>query len=176
MEYFTPTCENCKTPIQQQTDKCPTCGFPVGGTDVQKEIFYHQLGYKKESVKDLKEKVYRARMLLWVIAALSCLYGLISYVANQEQDGALLVLIINVVIGGIFLLLASYAEEKPFTALILATAIYVAFIIYGVIEGGVSMGSVTIGKIVIIVLLIRGAVSARDAEDLMKEINKKSSK
>lgn len=167
------TCEYCKASVNEQTVKCPACGFPIGGTDVQKEIFYHQLGFKKESLKVLKDQIFRTRVLLWIIAGLSFLYAIFYFFSRPEDGDRLLVLILNVVIGGIFLLLSSYAEEKPFTALVIATVIFVALFMLVVIEGSFSVDIAFFTRIGIIAFLIKGAISARDADDLKKEMDKK---
>ena len=170
MDNATPNCYHCKKPIQQPTEKCSYCGFPNGGTDVQKEIFYHQLESKKGSLKDLRNKIENARVTLWVIAGLSCLYAIINYLSRPNAEGAIIILIVHIVIGIVFLLLASYASEKPFTALILALVIYISFFLFDLIEGKGNglMGLFLRG--VVVAFLIKGAISARDAEALNKEI------
>jgi hypothetical protein len=172
MENISQTCENCKATVRQQTDKCPSCGFPIGGTEVQKEIYYNQLGSRKDFLKQAQEKIYTARVILWVIAGLSFLYGLINYFASSDSDTRILILIINVLMGGIFLLLSSYALDKPFVALILAVILYIGFFIYGIVDGSITGGYGLFGRIVIIGFLIKGASSARDAEELKKELDK----
>ena len=170
MQNQTSTCEHCKTSVPETAAKCASCGFPVGGTDIQKDAFYHQLEAKKGTIKDLHNKVYNARITLWIIAGLNVFFGIVNYYMIREHDGAIIFLLLNVVTSIIYLLLASYAIEKPFTALVMAAVVYVAFIIYWTAEGIVPGLWGWFGRAAIIAFLIKGAVSARDAEELKKEI------
>jgi len=175
MDIITSTCENCKTAVQQSAAKCPSCGFPVGGTDVQKEIFYHQLGSKKESLKNLEKKIYNARVTLWIVSGLTFLIAIMQFFYYPDAESRYLLLIINTIIAGLFLLLSSYAIEKPFTALIMAAAICLAIFIYGIAEGYTDTSGL-LGRILVIILLIRGASNAREAEELKKDLEGGSKK
>jgi hypothetical protein len=175
MESLNLTCEYCKTPVKEPTPKCPSCGFPIGGTDVQKEIFYHQVEAQKGSLKDLQSKIYYARVMLWLVAGFTFLFGFINFFWYPEMEGRVVLLILNTVITGIFLLLASYAAEKPFTALILAACIYSAFFIFSLVDETLTFGYGVIGKLVAIGFLIKGALSAREAESMKKELDNKTS-
>ena len=97
MDYTPATCEHCKRNIMQAADKCPSCGFPITGTEVQKELFYHQLEARKSQLKELEAKVDNARITLWVIAGLNFLFGLLSYLFNTELPLTVLLFIFVVV-------------------------------------------------------------------------------
>jgi hypothetical protein len=150
----------------------PVCGFPINGTEVQKEIFYHQLEARKSGLKDLHQKMYNSRVTLWIIAGITFLFGLISYFMDSTTEGALIMLILNVVISIVFLLIGSWAAERPFSALVLGLVLYVGLLLYWISEGQTRPAAGIIGRIVIIGFLIKGISSAREAEELKKEIDK----
>ena len=172
MENIAPTCENCKKSIPQTADKCPSCGFPINGTEIQKEIFYHQLEARKSGLKDLDQKIYNARITLWIIAGMTLLFGIVTYLVDSEVEGAIVMLILNVVISIVFLLIGNWAAEKPFSALVLGLVVYVGMLLYWISEGQTSFTAGIIGRLVIIGFLIKGITSARDAEELKKELDK----
>jgi uncharacterized membrane protein len=172
MEHPNLTCEYCKQSATNDQDKCPSCGFPIKGTDMQKEIFYHQLESKKWDLKDLDQKIHNARLTLWIIAGLTFLFAIINYFSHSDNDEAILLLILNIVIAIVFLLISSWAKEKPFSALILGLVAYVGLNLYFIMEGRQELNFAAIGKLIIVALLVKGIISAREAEEMKKEVDK----
>ena len=171
MEYTPTTCENCKRTIMQAADKCPSCGFPITGTEVQKELFYHQLEARKLQLKDLESKVDNARITLWVIAGLNFVFGLLSYLFNSELEDALFVLIINALVSLMFVFIGTWATQKPFSALVTGLLIYIGLFLFTVINGQHMSG--IIGRLILIGYLIKGISSAREAEEVRKDLAKR---
>ena len=169
-------CENCKKEIVKDQPYCQSCGFPVNGTGQDKELFYHQLGAMKFQLQNLEKKIYNARVTMWVIAGLTFLVSIITYIFYPETEDALLLLIINGLVSIVFLALANLANQKPFTALSVGLILYILLLLYGLIDGqGNLFGGIFI-KILVIVFLIKGVNSAREAEEMKKEISQHEGK
>jgi hypothetical protein len=174
MEVSLQTCENCKHSFEQSKSSCPSCGFPVTGSEAQKERFYHEIEANKLHLKKLQDEIFYARVSLWIIALSSFLSSLLYYFFHSDAPDALFILIVNTLVSAIFMLLGFYAAERPFSALIAGLVIYGSLIVYRLIDQQNDMYFGIILKIAIVLYLIKGISSTREAEDLKKEIDKRS--
>jgi hypothetical protein len=165
-------CENCKQHVLTASEKCPACGFPTAGTENEKEFFYHKLEARRVQLKNLQAKVDSAKVTLWVIAGLNLLYALLSYAFGSSPEDALFTLIINALVSLMFVLIGNWAKEKPFSGLVTGLSIYAALFLYTIMSNEHVYGIV--GRIVLIGYLIKGISSAREAEEVKKEIEKQA--
>ena len=97
--------------------------------------------------------------------------SLLFYFFNSEVEDAFLTLIINTIVSIIFLLLGIWASEKPFTALVAGLILYGILFFYRIIDGQKDMFGGIVTKIFIIIYLLIGISSARQAEELKKELD-----
>jgi hypothetical protein len=151
---------------------CIKCGFPAGGTESDKELFYHKLEARRVQLKNLQTKVDNARVTFWVIAGINLLYALLSYAFSSATGDALFNLIINALVSIMFVFIGNWAKEKPFSALVSGLSIYVCLFLYSIINSEHVYG--IIGRIVLIGYLLKGISSAREAEEVKKEIDKQA--
>ncbi|MEP6750616.1 MAG: hypothetical protein ABJB86_22960, partial [Bacteroidota bacterium] len=84
---------------------------------------------------------------------------------------ALGILITNAAVAVIFLLLGIWAGKKPLAAIISGIVLYGVIILIGVVQNPSSLFSGIILKILVISYLIKGLISAREADKIKQQHN-----
>ena len=97
--------------------------------------------------------------------------GLIIYLTSRDNDLALAIFLSNVIVAVIFVLLAELSKQRPFIALLSGLLLYITLNLYMIVIEGASPFSGIIIKGIIIVYLVKGINSAREAEQIKKEID-----
>lgn len=166
------TCKNCQKTVPAGQRFCTHCGFPVNATPEEEDQFYYRQGAKQLELSSLDKTISNAKNALWIIAGIMAVFALGIYFVNQEAPAASAVLITNLIVAAIFVALGFWANEKPFTALLSALILYITLYLYGVIVEGMNPLSGIIIRVIIIVYLVKGINSAREAEQLKKELNR----
>ncbi|MGB6268617.1 MAG: hypothetical protein WBF67_06345 [Olleya sp.] len=149
-------CNHCDTLINEDVAFCTACGYPVQGDEQDVAKFYAKRVMNKRKNSDAKQKIKSARNTLYVIAGFVILFGLFVYYQNDDMP----VLIVNVIIGCIYIFLGSWSEEKPLVALLLGLLLYITTIVISAIADPLSLVSGIIWKVLIIAYLGKGIYSA----------------
>jgi len=50
-------CENCKRQFPLENAMCPSCEYPIGGTEGEQNIFYDKLETAKSQLKGMENRV-----------------------------------------------------------------------------------------------------------------------
>ncbi|MBO6880340.1 hypothetical protein [Winogradskyella sp.] len=156
LEVSESSCSICKTPMQTENIYCPECGFPENGTDSDVAKFHARNAMKKNQHMDAGKKIRSARNVLYVMAGIIILFGVVSFF--NDQDIALL--ISNVIVGIIYLALGSWTSKKPLVAILLGLLLYLTTIIISAIFEPSTLFRGLIFKIFIIAYLGAGVYSA----------------
>ena len=167
-------CENCKRQFPRENAMCPSCEYPIGGTEEEQNIFYDKLETAKSQLKGMEDRVYQSKLCLWIIAGVNFLYALVSYLFQSESQDALLVLLINLAISAIFVILALSANERPYSALIGGLIVYVAMIAYQIIDQQSSVPIFSIFRYSLIIYIAIGINKTSQVEYLKKEIARRT--
>lgn len=156
IEISESNCSICKTPMELENVFCPECGFPENGTDKDVAQFHARNAMKKNQHMDADKKIKSARNVLFVMAGIVLLFGIISFFGDQD----IAVLVTNVVLGIIYLALGSWTSKKPLVAILLGLLLYLTTIIIGAILEPSTLIRGIIFKILIIAYLAKGVYSA----------------
>ena len=167
-------CENCKRRFPRENLICPSCEYPIAGTENEKNLFYHNLETAKTQLKGMEDRVYQAKLCLWIIASVNFLYALVSYLFQSESEDAFLILLINLAISAIFVILALSANERPYSALIGGLIVYVAMIAYQFIDHQSAVPIFSIFRYGLIIYLAVGISNTSQVEYLKKEIARRT--
>lgn len=162
-------CPNCKA-VPGPSKFCTSCGFPVNGTEEDRKKFRSDKLIKESNLETYEAKVKSARNTLFVIAGFTAVFGTILALLDKNGDGFLL-MVINIIIAGIYLALGFWSKQKPFAAIICGLVIYVTLILLNAFADPTTIIQGIIFKVIIIGYMIKGLKSAREAEDLKKEMN-----
>lgn len=149
-------CNNCDSVIREEDSFCEECGYPIKGTEQDIAKFYAKRVMNKRKNNNAAEKIKSARNTLYVIAGIVLVFGLFLYFQDSDV-GALL---INVIVGFIYVILGSWSNRKPLVALLLGLLLYLTVIVISAIADPLTLVAGIIWKVLIIVFLAKGIYSA----------------
>jgi ABC-type multidrug transport system permease subunit len=171
VDAVTSECKCCFEKTNPADQFCQACGFPLKGSEEEQTAFYNNRNYKHLEIDALKKKISSAATTLYVLSAGSLVYGLIYFFIRRTEDDASAILITYAIVAIIFLLLGAWAAKKPVASLISGLVLYGLLLIMDVINDPINILRGIIFKILIISYLIKGLLSALEAEKIKKQYN-----
>lgn len=163
------TCYYCKSTGLAEGDKfCPHCGFPQRGVQQEMLVFLYNVKRKKELLEQHKKKVQRARTVLFVVGGLQFVAGIV--IAVLIPSAAAAILIIQAIIGALFLGLGFWCKTNPFAASLTGFFVYIVLLVINGVMDPSTIGQGMFLKIAIISALVYGYRSVKEAEKLETEL------
>jgi hypothetical protein len=161
-------CHYCKsTGLNEADNFCPNCRFPQRGTQAEMGKFMGQIVLKKSALDDQKKAIKKARNILYILAGINLLYGLIlGLIVNFDAA----ILIGSIIGAGIYLALGIWSKKKPFAAILSGFFVYIVFNVMGAIADPHTIYQGIIWKVVIISGFIYGYKGVKDSENIEKEL------
>jgi hypothetical protein len=166
-------CDKCYTKVDPDDQFCNSCGFPVKGTNEEKEKFrpvpVKPVFNRKEYEKRLKD----AANTLYYLTGAFVLGGVILFFQVKDEPDVLSYILPNIILAIVFLALGGYAHKKPLACIASGLVLYIIVQILNIVDNPESFASpVTVAiKIGIIAFLIKGVKSAIEGEKLRKDNN-----
>lgn len=161
-------CENCRK-VNSATQKfCSTCSFPIGGTKVEQQDFRTVIGNHKLLLRDTEEKIKSAKTIIYILAGLVFVTGLIQFFASDDFAA----MIVNLSISLLYLILAAWSDKNPFGAILTAFIIYLTLhIVNAFVEPSTLFQGIII-KIIFIGAFIKGIRSAKEAHEHIEKLKR----
>jgi len=159
-------CPTCKTDYEVYPDNCIKCGYPFSGSDKEKATFVGQQILKKGSISDTKDRIKRARTILWIIGAINVLSAFVLYNNSPLQ---IVYMITGSIIGLIFIGFGFLTYKKPFISILIPFILLLLFYTINAIINPFTLFQGLIWKVVFISGLTYGLVSIIQAEKIRKE-------
>jgi hypothetical protein len=160
-------CNACFKTVNETDSFCDNCGYPLKGTEKDQENFVSVRNAKEIDLEEANKKIKRAGNVLYWIAGITIVSGIILYFVNHELP----TFIVNMVLGSINVILGTWSKKKPLSAIISGAALYVIVLILNAIINPLSIATGLIMKIFFISYFIVGIKSAIEAEKIKKELN-----
>jgi hypothetical protein len=164
-------CENCSTQLLDSVKFCNSCSFPVAGSEEDKRNFRLSVGSKRRQVKDAEEKIKSCKTVIYILAGILFITAL---VVGFTQDDYV-AMIVNLCISLLYLILAAWSEKNPFGAILTAFIIYVTLILINFFVDPTTLFSGLLFKILFIGAFVKGVRSAKEAKDILEELEKTKS-
>jgi hypothetical protein len=162
------TCHYCKsTGLNEQDKYCPNCRFPQRGTQIEMKRFLFDVKKKNKLLSDKLKDVKKARNILFILAGLNVLAGIILGVLVNFD---IAILIGSLIGAGIYFGLGMWSKNKPFAAILSGFFVYVVFNVISAIDDPQTIYQGVIWKVIIISGFIYGYKGVKDAENLEKEL------
>lgn len=161
-------CANCNAENPSTQKFCSSCSYPITGTMEERQQFAATIGKHKLHIKRAKEQIGNAKIMIYIIAGLTFLFGLIIYFQNDDFVS----LIVNISMCLLYLIMAAWADKNPFAAILTAFIFYVTFILVNAVIQPATLFSGLIMKIIIIVGFVKAIRSAMEAQESIKELEK----
>ena len=160
-------CSNCRTVLTMEDTFCGKCGFPERGTEEEQRDYRLKISSRKRLLMGANKKVKDAKIALYVLAGLNVVVGIIYWASSDDFAS----LISSLVLAVIYLLLVAWSDKQPFAAILTGFIIYITIQLLAAVVEPTSLFSGIIIKVIIISVFIKGIKSAREAQDLMKELS-----
>ncbi|MDH7448370.1 zinc-ribbon domain-containing protein [Aquimarina sp. 2201CG14-23] len=151
-----PLCSQCSAEITSTSKFCTHCGFPENGDEKEKAVFHAKKAMKKNEIMDDHKRISSARNTLYWIAGINLVLGFIHFFASQDIAS----LIVQIIVGAIYLVLAYWSQKKPFAAILSGLLFYLTMIAILAIAEPATIFSGILFKIIIIAFLAKGVYSA----------------
>ena len=119
-------CSYCKNPIKESDEFCPSCKFPLKGTEKEKSIFIGQQILKKDTIKKAIGARKFAKYIMIFIGLWYVLYPMINLFSNNYTIGDL----IQLFIGLIFIVLGLISNKTPQFSLLIAIGLLLLNVIF----------------------------------------------
>ena len=159
-------CPTCKSNFEKEPKICSNCGYPFSGTDKEKSLFIGQQIVKKSTVHNTKDRIKRARNILWILGGLNIIYPFIGYVNNPFQ---FIYIIIGLFFGLFFIGFGFLTYKKPFISIVIPLIIWVLFQLLAAFGDPSTIFQGIIWKGVFLTALIYALISIVEAEKIKKE-------
>ena len=161
-------CHYCKSTGLGDDDKfCPNCGFPQRGSQIEMKRFLNRLRRKMELLADYKKSIKKARNILFILAAVNLLYGLIMGVFISVN---MAVLISSIIVAAIYFALGMWSRNKPFPAILSGFFVYIVFNVLAAIVDPHTIYQGLIWKVIIISAFVYGYKGVKDSANLQVEL------
>ena len=162
------TCYYCKSTGLKESDMfCPNCGFPQRGGQDKMKSFIWNIKNKKTLLEEQKKAVNKARNILYILAGLNLLFGLILGVFTGLD---IPVLIGCVLAAGIYFILGLWSRKQPFPAILSGLFVYIVIQVMGAIADPDTLYKGIPLKIVFISGFIYGYKGVKDSKKLETEL------
>jgi hypothetical protein len=161
-------CENCQSSQNAESKFCPSCSFPIQGTDEAKRIFRLDVGIRKRLLKESEDEMKTAKKTIYVAAVIFFASGFIQYMINDDFP----TLIVNLIVSLVFLILAAWGASNAFGAILTAFVIYMTLQVVNVVVDPATLFQGIIIKVMIIAAFGKGIQSGLKARDLTKQLEK----
>jgi hypothetical protein len=168
-------CDCCFKSINVDDTYCDSCGYPLKGSEFDQKNFIATRNSKEIDLEAAAEKIKKAGNVLYWIAGASVLSGVLFFMIGYSKDGEnaepVATLIVYIILGMIYLALASWSKKKPFAAIVSGLSLYIIVIVLSAIADPATIVQGIIIKGIFIAYFIKGIKSAIEAENLKKELN-----
>jgi len=161
-------CYHCKSKGLKETDiYCPVCAFPQRGTQFEMNNFLYLVCRKEQLLEEHQSSVNKARYILYSLAALDLVYGLIDGLLIEKK---MIVVIAGLIGGLIYFLFGLWSRKQALPAILTGLIVYVFFNVISAFADPTSIYKGFIWKILIIASFIYGYLGARDSKKLELEL------
>lgn len=160
------SCSKCNSPLTEEDKFCSNCGYPERGTTAEKNKYNLSVKLKKDVVDDAKKKLKNVKILLFVVAGINVIVGIVQLMdAITFNDG-----IGSLITAAVFLGCVIWVNNQPLTGILAAFSFWVLLQLSVVLIDPTLLLSGLFLKIVIIGIFIKGISSARDAKKYAEQL------
>jgi hypothetical protein len=161
-------CYSCKSTGLVESDVyCPNCAFPQRGTQAEMKNFMRMITDKRNLLEGQKKAVNKARNILFVLAGLNFLFGIILGTVSGLDIASLLGGIIG---AAIYLALGLWCRKQPFPAILSGFFVYIVFNAIAAIDNPHTLYQGILVKGVIISGFIYGYRGVKESKKLEAEL------
>jgi ribosomal protein L37E len=162
------TCPTCKEKFDIQPDQCPHCGYPFTGTQQEQSVFIGQQILKKGKLSDTKDRINRARNIIWIIGALNIIAPFVAYTHNPLQG---MYIVSGIVLGLVFIGCGFLSYKKPLAAILVPMVLLLFSYTVNAIVDPFTLIQGILWKVLFITALSYALVNILQSNKIKKESN-----
>jgi hypothetical protein len=168
-ELTTPAlvCDNCQAPIADEKF-CSACGYPMQGTPQEKSSYRAEVQRARHWLKEADKKINEAKIVIYVLAGIMFIFGLIQGFAADDFPTMIACIIISI----LYLIFAAWSNTNPFGAILTSFVVYLTLQIIGAIADPATLFHGMLLKIIFIGAFIKGIRSAKEAQGYMRDLER----
>ena len=151
-------CYCCKSEYSASDKFCGKCGYPLQGTEEEQKKFSVNYVLNDFEIDVVKNRIKEARIILFVLASFTAIFGLVSLFSNS--DTSITLFVVNLILAGIYAGLGFWAIKKAFAAILTGGLIYVSIILLTAFVSPVTIFQGIIFKVIFIAAFIRATYGA----------------
>jgi len=148
---------------------CSQCNYPLKGTEQDQKDFLFNQEMQSVDVDNFDKQLKKARNMLYYIAVIYLLGGLITYAKNQHLPDATLGLGLDVILSLFFVVLGTLTNKWPTVCIITGLAVFTVVMVANAIFNPLTLIQGIVVKILAYVLLFNGLKSAREVERIRSQ-------
>ncbi|PIB36843.1 hypothetical protein BFP72_16275 [Reichenbachiella sp. 5M10] len=157
-------CKNCKNEVGQETALCPTCEFPIHGTEEVQGIFFSKQIRQKSDVEESIKKLKTARNILF---GLGGFYVLVPFTPLMNSTSS--VTLTSAIIGVLFIGFGFFTFKKPKIALLVPLALIILYYLALLLINPGYLITGLLWKILVLMGVGYGYTSVSKANKILKE-------
>lgn len=161
-------CSICNATVQSDVKFCPSCSYPIGGSEEEQSRFRMGIVRNKQMIKDAKEKIQTAKIIMYVLAGITLITGIYQGFNDDNMAG----MIVNGVLCILYLAMAGWADNNPFGATLVVFILYITVNLLNAFFAPETLFQGILLKIFVIAALIKGITSAKQAQDSLEMLEK----
>lgn len=159
-------CDHCKEEVSMTDRFCLSCGFPANGTEDEQRTYRLKISSSKDLLKEAEKKIREAKIIIYVLTALTFLMGTIAGFGNDDLAS----LIVNLLLCTLYLIFAAWSNKNPFRAILTCFIVYLTIqVLNAIVEPATIMQGIIV-KFIFIAVFLKGIQSANEAKHLLKEL------
>jgi len=158
-------CPVCKTRFESQPKKCIKCGYPFSASERERSIYVGRQILRKSKISNTKEKIKRARIILWLVGVLN----IVSSIKFINAENFIFYFFISLTFGLIFIAFGFYTYRKPFVSVLIPLILLLlGYTIETIADPRTILNGIVL-KVIIISSLVYGLISIIEAEKVRNE-------
>ncbi|MGN6398409.1 MAG: hypothetical protein ACTHMI_22755 [Mucilaginibacter sp.] len=162
-------CPSCANLAFDSEVVCSQCNYPLKGTEQDQKDFLFDQDMRSIDVDTADKQLKKARNMLYYIAVIYILTGIITYAKNQHLPGASVGLGLDMLLSLFFIILAVLTTKRPTLCIITGLTVFTIVIIANAIVNPLTLIQGIVMKIAAYILLFNGLKSAREAEKIRSQ-------
>jgi len=164
------SCHFCYGPVNSDDNHCAKCSYPLKGSDDEKAAFVLRKNADQINLPKFKNKSENALGTLYFLAGFFMLCAIIVFFQKEESADLLAILLPYLILTILFLILGSYAKQKPLACFISGLCLYIIIEVLVVAEAHFSTNFIDIiFNLIVIGFLVNGIRASLEIERIKKE-------
>lgn len=158
-------CSHCNSTVAFDSVFCNNCGYPVNGTDQERDLFNFRIKLKKDTIDEANKKLKNVRVMLYIVAGINVIAGLIYFFQGMTVE------VIASLIGMVVYVGCAYwVSKQPLTGVIAAFIFWILIQLLAALGDPATLIHGLLWKVIFISIFVKGISSAMDVKKFKTQL------